>query len=39
MIILVMSTILATVYVYASARAEAQRQEVQRKSRLDRLSG
>ncbi len=38
MIILVMSTILASVYIYASTRAEAQRQEWQQKSRLDRLS-
>ena len=38
MFILIMSTILATAYVYASTHAEAQRQEWKQKSRLDRLS-
>ncbi len=38
MIILVMSTILASVYVYTSSRAVGQRQEWKQKSRLDRLS-
>ncbi len=39
MIILVMSIILASIYIYASTRAEVRRQELKWKSRLDRLSG